>query len=156
MPADTYYNIAIGRLQGQFEVLASLDAKAATAIGFAAAVVPIVGAFLSTTTLPGIAIVFYTGALAAYLWLLLATYTAYSAQTWSQGPDLDALLEVSKKASNEDEVRAWAAEELTKAHSANQAAADLKRKNVNDALKALGLVGLLLTVAAIATILHHT
>ena len=156
MPADTFYNVAMSRLQGQFGVLASLDAKAATAIGFAAAVVPIVGAFLSTTTLPTIAIVFYAGALAAYLWLLLTTYNAYTAQTWSQGPDLEALLEVSKNASSEDEARAWAAEELAKAYKANEQAADQKRKNVNDALKALGLVGLLLTVAAIATILHHT
>jgi disulfide bond formation protein DsbB len=149
----TFYDVASARLDEQLQNVDSLDAKAGTALGFSAALLPVFGVLLavSKANRPPAAIGLYAAALVVYALLLGAVFFAYQVRGWSLRPDLETLKENSEKFS-EDVMHAWVARESLLSIAANTPR--LKRKSIFTrlALGLLALDALLLAVAALIAI----
>jgi hypothetical protein len=152
VPAPTvFFEVANSRLEEQFARVDALDGKVSTAFGFAAALLPIFGAFIATADPPSIANLLYVVALGVYVALLVTATAAFRVSDWSYRPSLDDLQSASAE-NGDDAVRAWAAEECVTSINANEPRLSRKATLVGLAIALLGIDALLLSVAAIATI----
>jgi hypothetical protein len=148
---QVFYDVASSRLDEQVGRIDALDAKAATAFGFSAALLPIFGVFFATSNPPNTATALYSVALIVYIALLVVTSRAYGVSGWSFRPDL-ATLEGHSKTRPEDDVRLWAAEECVRSITANEPRLRLKATYAKTALILLAVDAVVLSVAALATL----
>ena len=146
---DTFYDVAMRRLDEQMSRISALDAKAATALGGAAALLPIFGALIaafSKKTPPGAEILYIVG-FVLYLLMVTAAVFASRVTDWDLRPDLDKL-ESYTRSQNEATVKMWAAQECVRAVSYNGPQLDRKAIFVDLALVGLVLVAVSLSGAA--------
>lgn len=148
---QVFYDVASSRLDEQVGRIDALDAKAATAFGFSAALLPIFGVFFATSNPPKAATGLYAAALIVYIALLVATSRAYGVSGWSFRPGLETL-EGHCKTRQDVEVRQWAAEECVRSITANEPRLRLKATYAKAALLLLAVDAVLLSIAALATL----
>jgi hypothetical protein len=150
---ETYYDVAMARLNEQTGRIDALDTKVATAFGFAAAVLPVFGVLLALAKKdrPVAAIVLYGIAMGVYAVMLWFMYQAYEVGKWSLRPDLETL-KANCETYPEEKMRKWVASECVASIAENEPKLYLKAGRVKIALGLLCLEALLLTLAALFTL----
>jgi hypothetical protein len=151
MPApETFYDVAMRRLDLQIQEIDALDAKGSTLTTAAGVLLPVFGAlfagFRSHPTLP--AAIAYGLAFAVYLWMVFELVRGTRVKAWSTRPDLETL---AKHAAthNESTVKNWVAREATASVSKNVPGVEGKAVAVGHASVGLVGVAVLLVVAAL-------
>lgn len=151
MPAvNTYYDVAMRRFDEQIDRIGALDAKAATTLGAAAALLPIFGAVLAAfnTHPPRSAVVLYGIAFVIYIGMVCAAIRASRVARWDLRPDL-SVLEGYARSKNDPTVKMWAANECKRAIETNGPGLHTKAVYTDLSLAALLTVALLLSAASL-------
>jgi hypothetical protein len=110
------YEIAMQRLQRQLDSVDKLDAKIATTIGFAGAVLSLFSGLLGLQgrQLPAASTWCIGLAFVTFVLMLVLSVAAYRTTAWDVRPPLDDLLTHSKSFTD-DALRVWAAQESARA-----------------------------------------
>lgn len=148
MPAtETFYDVAMQRLNEQMDRVDKLDSKLAAIFSFSAAILPIFGALLALfgKGRPKASIGLY---IVAFVFLLLFSAFAYRAREWSLRPDPEVLQERSA-IYDEAAVRFWVAAECVRSITENRSLLNRKANHVSVAIVLLALDAVLLSVAAV-------
>jgi hypothetical protein len=154
MRADqTYYDIAVSRLDEQTERANGLDSKLATAFGFSAAILPTFGALLALAKhdRPHSAIVLYVVAMAVYIVMLGVAALAYRITKFSMRPDLETL-KVHSDQHSDSTMRIWVGNECLLSIATNEPKLHRKAVLTTWALGLLALEAVLLTLAALVVV----
>ena len=154
MPASqTFYELASSRLDDQMNRVDSLDAKAASALAFAAALLPVFGAIiaLSKAQRPAAGAVLYVTAMLVYAALLVCVLKAYRVTNWDLRPDIPTLQTYSQT-QTEDAMRTWVGNECVISIGRNEKRLTRKAQWITAALALLAVDALLLSTAALLTI----
>lgn len=151
--SQTFYDVAMNRLDEQSGNVDALDAKVATAFGFAAASLPLFGALLAIAQKdrPESAVVLYVVAIVVYVVMLGFLSAAYRVRDWSFRPDLPTLKAYAETL-DEDALRGWVANECVLSIEANEPRLHQKAFRVKAALALVALEALVLTVAALLSL----
>ena len=154
MPApQTFYELASSRLDDQMNRVDSLDAKAASALAFAAALLPVFGAIiaLSKAQRPTSATVLYVIAMLMYAALLVCVFKAYRVTNWNLRPEIQTLQSYSET-QDEDAMRIWVGNECVISIGKNEPRLIRKAHWTTAALALLAFDALFLSTAALLTI----
>lgn len=143
MPApETYYDVAMRRLDEQIDRIGSL--------GAATALVPIFGALIAAFNkdVRGASIALYGVAFVLYLAMIGTVVGATRIGEWSLRPDLETLHDYAT-GQDEQTVRNWVAEECRRSIVLNEPKLRQKALFVDVSLGALVLVAVTLSAAAL-------
>jgi hypothetical protein len=138
---ETYYDVAMRRLDRQAALIDSLDSKARAALGATSALVPIFGAvFVGFGKEPPIAsVVLYGIAFGLYLLMLFFVAKASRVAEWSLRPHLETLA-MHAQSQNEQTLKLWVANESATSVSTNAPRVEKKARYVDLAIITLVLV----------------
>ena len=119
---DTFYEVAIQRLDAQWDQIEAIDSKIATFLGFGSAILAIFIAalqFFEVVQWPLCALVLLSVAMAIYIALLVFVLLAYRFSHWSFRPDLKTFRQYCL---NYDEgiMKQWVADECILSIEANE------------------------------------
>lgn len=151
---ETFYDVAMRRLDDQISGIDALDGKAATVLGAAGTLLPIFGAVLAVLNKnPSVlATVLFGIAFAVYLVMVWQVFLGTRVGDWDLRPDLNVL---KSHAAQYDEatVKTWVAQECLRAVATNAPKLEKKGESVGYALVGLVAVALLLAAAALVQLL---
>jgi hypothetical protein len=148
---ETYYDVAMRRLDRQAGLIDALDAKARAVLAAASALVPIFGAVFAAfgkTHPPKASVVLYVIAFGFYLVMVFFVWRATRVSEWSIRPELATLADHAKK-QDETTVKLWVASECAKAVFTNKPRLKRKADYVDLSVVWLVVVTVLLSVAAL-------
>lgn len=147
--AETYYDVAMRRLESEMVRIDALDRKAALVLATAVALLPLFGVILTSTARPPrAAIVFYALAVLAYLVMVGCAIASTRIGHWSGRPDLTTLA-LHARTNNAETVRWWVATECMKSVEANRPKLRAKALQIDYTFALLLVVALLLALAAL-------
>jgi hypothetical protein len=146
---DTYYDVAMRRLDEQMSRIGDLDSKAATVLAAATALLPIFGALLAVfATDPSVgAIILFVIAFVIYLGMVWRIFLGTRVGDWDLRPNLSLLASYAAQY-DERTVKKWVAKECARAIETNAPKLETKATNVGHALVGLVAVGVFLAAAA--------
>ncbi len=148
---ELFYDLAMKRLDNQFERIDQIDAKIGSTFALAVAMIPIFGGLLliSDSSPSTTATSVYGVAAVAFAVTVFVAAMAYRGGTWDLRPNLDELGEHSKLR-DEESVRRWVARQCVISFRSNEPQLRRKGRWAAAAFFLLALDVVLLAIAVIA------
>jgi hydrogenase-4 membrane subunit HyfE len=148
---ETYYDVAMRRLDRQAELSNSVDSKAALILAAAGTLLPVFGVLVAVFDKDPSrwSIALYVLAFVLYLAMVSCVLVGLRIREWSIRPDLPTLAGYARE-QNEASVRVWVADQCAKSIAANQQ--PLRRKAHYIDWAVILLTALVLTLSSLAII----